>query len=148
MMLRVSSKSRYALRIMVYLARQGVNPAPSRKQDIADAEEISADYVEQILIRLRGGGLVTSHRGARGGFTLAREAHLVRVLDVVEAAEGSLTFIPEEELLSVHPTIAATSQMWSAIQLCMEKELSSITIAGLVAEADKLRHGAQLMYDI
>lgn len=147
-MLRVSSKSRYAVRIMVYLAQQGVNPAPSRKQDIADAEEISADYVEQILIRLRGGGLVTSHRGARGGFTLAREAHMIRVLDVMEAAEGTLEFFPDEEAKSVHPTIAATSKMWNGIQEAVEQELAGITIAGLAAEADQLRHGVQLMYDI
>jgi len=147
-MLRVSSKSRYAVRIMVYLAQQGINAAPSRKQDIAETEEISTDYVEQILIRLRGGGLVTSHRGARGGFTLAREPHLIRVLDVLEAAEGNLAFVPEEEATSSHPTIAATSQMWSSAQALLEKRLADVTIAGLAAETDKLRQGAQLMYDI
>ena len=147
-MLRVSSKSRYALRIMVYLAQQGVSAGPARKQDIAEAEEISADYVEQILIRLRGGGLVTSHRGARGGFTLAREPHLIRVLDVMEAAEGSLAFVPEDEQTSPHATIAATSQMWNTAQALLEKQFAEVTIAALAAEAEKLRHGSQLMYDI
>lgn len=147
-MLRVSSKSRYAVRIMVHLAQQGLHASPARKQDIAASEEISADYVEQILIRLRGGGLVTSHRGARGGFTLAREPHLIRVLDVIEAAEGNLAFVPEEEALSGHATIAATSQMWHAAQALLEGNLADVTIAGLAAEADKLRQGAQLLYDI
>ena len=147
-MLRVSSKSRYALRIIVYLAQHGVNASPARKQDIAEAEEISADYVEQILIRLRGGGLVMSHRGARGGFTLAREPHTIRVLDVLEAAEGQLAFVPEDEQVSGHPTIAATSRMWGAAQALLEQQFADITIAALAAEADSLRHGAQLMYDI
>ena len=147
-MLRVSSKSRYALRIMVYLAQQGLHAGPARKQDIAAVEEISADYVEQILIRLRGGGLVTSHRGARGGFTIARDAHHIRVLDVIEAAEGNLTFVPEDEQASSHPTIAVTSLMWRAAQELLEKKFSEITVAALAAEAADLRHGAQLMYDI
>ena len=147
-MLRISSKSRYALRIMVYLAQQGLHAGPARKQDIAEAEEISPDYVEQILIRLRAGGLVTSHRGARGGFTLGREPHVIRVLDVIEAAEGSLAFVPDDEQLSRHPTIAVTSQMWLAAQGVLEEKLAKVTISSLVAEVDALRPGSQLMYDI
>lgn len=148
LMLRVSSKSRYALRIMVYLAQQGAHAGPARKQDIAEAEEISADYVEQILIRLRGGGLVMSHRGARGGFTLVGEPHLIRVLDVMEAAEGSLAFVPEDEQANSHATITATSRMWLEAQALLETHFADVTIAALAAEADKLRQGAQFMYDI
>ena len=57
---------------MICLARFGVK-APARKQDIARAEDISADYVEQILMKLKAAGLVRSHRGTRGGFSLARD---------------------------------------------------------------------------
>jgi len=147
-MLRISSKSRYALRIMVYLASQGASSLPARKQDIADAEEISADYVEQILIRLRGGGLVTSHRGARGGFTLAREAYGIRVLDVLEAAEGPLAFVPDEELTSVHPSIAVSTQLWSHLQDTFATELGKVSIADLAAEVTRRQQGGPLMYDI
>jgi Rrf2 family transcriptional regulator, cysteine metabolism repressor len=147
-MLQVSSKSRYAVRIMVYLAQHATGGGPARKQDIADAEEISADYVEQILIRLRGGGLVTSHRGARGGFTLAGEAHQIRVLDILEAAEGPLHFVPEEELTSQHPTIVASCRMWCAARDTLVRQLAGVTVADLVAEVEKLKQGTQLMYDI
>ncbi len=147
-MLRISSKSRYAIRIMVYLASQAPSLVPARKQDIADSEQISADYVEQILIRLRGGGLVVSHRGARGGFTLAREAHLIRVLDVLEAAEGPLGFVPDDEAGSVHPTIAVSSRLWSGLQKTLESELAKVSIADMAADVAKLQQGAQLMYDI
>jgi len=147
-MLRVSSKSRYAVRIMVYLAQQASVSVLVRKQDIADAEEISADYVEQILIRLRGAGLVASHRGARGGFSLAREAHQIRVLDVLEAAEGSLAFVPEDDATSTHPTIAVSSRLWRGAQETLERQFASVTLADMAAEVEQMRHGAQLMYDI
>ena len=71
-MLRLSTKGRYATRIMVYLAL--CNPdEPARKQEIAEAEGIPADYVEQILTKLRTAGLVKSRRGAGGGFQLRRD---------------------------------------------------------------------------
>ncbi|MFU8780316.1 MAG: RrF2 family transcriptional regulator [Kiritimatiellia bacterium] len=147
-MLQVSSKSRYAVRIMVYLAQHAAGAVPARKQDIADGEEISADYVEQILIRLRGGGLVTSHRGARGGFTLAKEAHQIRVLDVLVAAEGPLHFVPEDDLTSQHPTVVASCSMWCAARDTLAEQLAGVTIADLAEASDRVRQGTQLMYDI
>lgn len=133
---------------MVYLARQAGEDGPARKQDIADAEEISADYVEQILIRLRAGGLVLSHRGARGGFSLAREAHMISVLDVLEAAEGPLSLVPEEDLTSGHPTVAVSCRLWRATQESLQKQFRAVTIAVLAEEVSQMRHGEQIMYDI
>jgi len=91
-MMKLSTKGRYATRIMVYLAMQN-SDSPCRKQDIAEAESISADYVEQILIRLKAAGLVTSHRGAHGGFSLTRPPSEVTVEAVLQATEGPLLLV-------------------------------------------------------
>jgi Rrf2 family cysteine metabolism transcriptional repressor len=145
--LRISTKTRYAVRIMIYLGRYA-NSDPARKQDIAESEVISADYVEQILIRLRGAELVKSHRGARGGFTIARDAHHIRLLDVIEAVDGPLGFIPEEDIQSDHPTIVATSKLWTDVQSMVSNALAERTIADLAEEVGNIELGSQLMYDI
>lgn len=146
-MLRISTKTRYAVRIMIYLGRYA-NTEPARKQDIAESEQISADYVEQILIRLRGAELVNSHRGARGGFTIARDAHRIRVLDVIEAVDGPLGFIPEEDSQSDHATISATSALWGEVQEIVSGRLAKETIADLAEKVGNIELGSQLMYDI
>ncbi len=146
-MLRISTKSRYAVRIMVYLALQN-GSHPSRKQDIAEAEEISPDYVEQILIRLRGGGLVMSHRGARGGFTLARDAHQITVLEVLEAAEGPLELVPGEEVPSRLESICITRKLWGEAGDLLRGLFGGVTVADVADEVTQLQRGEQIMYDI
>jgi len=64
-MFKLSTKIRYATRIMVYLGKNE-GQGKIRKQEIADAEGISHDYTEQILMKLKSGGLVHSYRGAKG----------------------------------------------------------------------------------
>ncbi len=146
-MLRISTKSRYAVRIVAYLAMQD-GDRPSRKQDIADAEKISSDYVEQILIRLRGGGLVHSHRGARGGFTLARAAHEMCVLDVLEAAEGPLALVRQEDEPIDVQSIRVTRTLWDQAGEKLRKLFGDIRMSELADEIKHAQQGEQLMYDI
>ena len=91
--MKLSTKGRYATRIMLYLAiYSGQNPV--RKHEIAAQEKISPDYVEQILMMLRGAGLVKSHRGAKGGFSLSRAAEAITMADILAATEGPLQIAP------------------------------------------------------
>ena len=72
--MRVTTWTEYSLIISLHLARRGrsaVEPVAAR--ELADAERLPADYVEQILLRLRRAGLVESVRGAKGGYFLARD---------------------------------------------------------------------------
>ncbi len=83
----ISTRGRYATRMLVYLARQA-GAGPIRKQRIALDEGLSPDYVEQIMIRLRAAGIVHSHRGREGGFSLAQDPDTLTVAAVLNATEG------------------------------------------------------------
>lgn len=78
----------YAFRALTYLAK---NPkAIVSAGEIASSEDVPIEFLQKILQRFTRSGLVKSHRGAQGGFSLAREPHEVTVLEVVETMQGKL----------------------------------------------------------
>jgi Rrf2 family protein len=91
-MLRLSTKTRYALRAMLELAlREGEGPVQLR--EVAKAQRISQKYLEQLALPLRHAGLVHTERGPSGGYELARPAAAITALEVVEAVEGPLRLL-------------------------------------------------------
>ena len=87
--MKLSTRGRYGVRAMLELAMQAGNgPVPLR--DLASKQEISAKYLEQLLIPLKGAGLVKSVRGARGGYMLATSPEKVNLYDIVRSLEGPL----------------------------------------------------------
>ncbi|MBN2405264.1 MAG: Rrf2 family transcriptional regulator [Coriobacteriia bacterium] len=88
--MRLSAKSEYGLLALIDLAA-AVDRAPMSTRDIATRRDIPLAFLEQLLATLRREGLVTAVRGAHGGFVLARDAHDISALDVVEALEGPLS---------------------------------------------------------
>lgn len=84
--MRITTWGEYGLIVSVGLARRaGEGPVAAR--ELADQERLPADYVEQILLRLRRAGLVDSVRGAKGGYHLARAPQAITVKDVMDASE-------------------------------------------------------------
>ena len=92
-MMNISTRGRYATRIMVLLASQPELSALS-KHEIAQAEMITAAYVQQLMMALRLAGLVRSHRGREGGFSLSRAPEDITVADVLAAVEGDIMPAP------------------------------------------------------
>jgi Rrf2 family iron-sulfur cluster assembly transcriptional regulator len=92
--LKLSTKGRYAVMAMVDLAMHSDNK-PISLADIADRQEISLSYLEQLFAKLRRGGLVRSVRGPGGGYLLAREDTETRISDIILARswETRSTFI-------------------------------------------------------
>lgn len=87
--MKLSTRGRYGVRAMLELAlNSGNGPVPLR--DLASRQEISAKYLEQLLIPLKGAGLVKSVRGARGGYMLAMEPARISLYDIVRSLEGPL----------------------------------------------------------
>ena len=87
--MKLSTRGRYGVRAMLELAlNSGKGPVPLR--DLASRQEISAKYLEQLLIPLKGAGLVKSVRGARGGYMLARDPEHISLYDIVRSLEGPL----------------------------------------------------------
>ncbi len=96
--MRVSAKVDYALRAMLELA--AAPPGPLKSERISSAQEIPQKFLENILLDLRHASLVTSQRGAEGGYALARPAREISLADVIRAVEGPIATVrgvrPEE----------------------------------------------------
>jgi Rrf2 family protein len=87
--MKVSAKEQYGLRAMAELARQyGSGPVPL--SEVAQAQELSQDYLEQVIPALRAAGLVNSTRGAKGGYQLARAPDQITVGEVLRALDGDI----------------------------------------------------------
>jgi Rrf2 family protein len=138
--MRVTTWTEYSLIISLHLARRtGPQTDPVSARDLADFERLPADYVEQILLRLRRAGLVESVRGARGGYYLARDPASISVRDVMTASEHK-TF---EVNCSSHPVDAdrcapaaqcSIRPVWVALQQRVDELLASISLADLLKQ--------------
>src|SRR5215212_1147238 len=84
----VTSKSRYAVVALAELSRTGSEPVPIAQ--VAERRGIPVQFLEQLFSTLRRAGILTSHRGAKGGYTLAKPAEQITVLEVVQALDGVL----------------------------------------------------------
>jgi cysteine desulfurase len=138
--MRVTTWTEYSLIISLYLAkRSGEANGPVPARELADQERLPADYVEQILLRLRRAGLVESARGARGGYRLARDPSRISVLDVMSAAERQ-TFEVNCDSHPIDPercapqSVCAIRPVWRALQRRMDDLLSSVTLADLLRD--------------
>lgn len=129
-MLRLSTKSRYATRMLVYLAING-RERPANTAEIAQAEGISKDYVEQILSRLRTAGIVTSHRGIKGGFSISGDPKDISVKQIVELTEGAISVAPCLKSDCSRATQCATQVAWNTLNDSIEEALSKFSIEDL-----------------
>lgn len=87
--MRITSSIEYATRLMVSLARCNAQ-APLPAEKLAESENVPPDYVNQILLRLKRAGLVSSRRGSGGGYNLARPPAEITMGQVVRAVDGTI----------------------------------------------------------
>lgn len=136
--MRITTWAEYGLIVAVHLARHGgERPVPAR--EIAEREGLPPDYVEQILLKLRRAGLVTSVRGAKGGYYLATAPEEVSVRDVLEAAENRTFEVNCESYpISAHRCNGdgdcSIRPVWQALQHRVDDFLQSVSLADLLAE--------------
>ena len=147
-MIRLSTKGRYAVRILVRIALADDATKPSRKQDIARAEGISAHYVEQILMKLKTAGLVRSFRGTKGGFTLEKSPDKITVAKVLNVTEGSLSLAPCFTEGCSRIPICTTRAMWKKAGDALNSIFSETTVADLANEARSHAGGKTLTFEI
>lgn len=133
-MMEISTRGRYGARIMVRLALLG-EEVPVRIKDVAEAEDISAAYVEQIILLLRRAGLVRSYKGVHGGVSIGRDPSTVTIADVLEATEGPLRLAPCITGSCARKSFCAVSPVWHRAQRELERIFSQATIAQLARQA-------------
>src|SRR5688572_8757585 len=91
-MLRLSKKADYALMAMKHLARKSDSASASTSaREIAEQYDIPIELMAKVLQRLARNGLLTSHQGTRGGYTLSRTTASISVADIIQAIDGPLT---------------------------------------------------------
>lgn len=131
--MRLSTRGRYGARFMLDLAIHG-GQGPVLLKDLAERQGLSVKYLEQLVGPLRKAGLVKSKRGVRGGFQLARAPEEIRMLEVVEAVEGSLILVE----CVAHPKgcpradDCATKEVWSKAARAIREVLAGITLADMI----------------
>jgi Rrf2 family protein len=139
-LVRLTAKSEYGLLAAIDLAsRYGEGPMSAR--EIAERRAIPPRFLEQLFVTLRRAGLVTAVRGARGGFTLARDPGDVSVLDVVEALEGPLeTSMCESEkgALCARSGACAAAPVWSKATDALRDVFASTTLAELAGNQERM----------
>jgi Rrf2 family cysteine metabolism transcriptional repressor len=147
-----STKAEYGVRLMVELGRRAGDELadvaePVALSTVAEAEMLPLSYLEQLVAKLREAGLVTSTRGAHGGYRLARPAEEIDMLEVVQALEGPIApmecFHIEREgrVLCSHEAddgrACATKLLWTRVQGSVTKALNGTTLADLVEFAEQ-----------
>lgn len=141
--MRITTWAEYGLICSVHLAhRYGMGPANGR--EIAGAERLPADYVEQILLRLRRAGIVKSVRGAHGGYELARAPEVISVREIVSAAEHGTFDLhcvshPIDEARCAESQSCSIRPVWLLLQSKIDEVLEGVKLADLLPDEREVR---------
>ena len=136
--MKITAKSRYALRILLEVALHG-DGGPRTIKEIAAAQTLSEKFISRIVVLLRRAGLLLTERGVKGGLRLARHAEKITLLDVVEATDGPLAIVhclarPGACRRQGH---CAAENAWAGVNEALADALRRTTLADVVA--DQLR---------
>ncbi len=135
--LAFSTKGEYGVRLMVQLGRH-FGTGPASLAEIAAEEDLPRAYLEQLVTSLRDAGLVTSTRGARGGYELSRAPHEIGMGEVLRALEGPIAPMicasddPEHATTCDRSSRCTVNTLWVRLRDAISGALDSMTLADLV----------------
>jgi Rrf2 family protein len=127
---RISAKADYAVRAGIELASAQPGP-PMKAEAIATAQGIPVKFLLNILSELKHAKLVQSHRGAEGGYSLARPAEEITLADVIRAVEGPLANVHESrpEDVTYKGSAEQLTEIWIAVRASLRAVLERVTLA-------------------
>lgn len=139
-MVKITTKGRYGLTIMIELAKQ-YGEGPKSLKSIAKDNDLSEHYLEQLAAPLRNAGLVRSVRGAYGGYKLAKAPGEITAGDVIRVLEGPITLVEgiEEEK-------PAQQALWIRIRDAIRDVLDNTTLQDLANTEDNDTEEAYMFY--
>ncbi|SHF66613.1 cysteine metabolism transcriptional regulator CymR [Ornithinibacillus halophilus] len=138
--MKISTKGRYGLTIMIELARNyGEGPTPLKV--IARDNNLSEHYLEQLASPLRNAGLIKSVRGAYGGYVLPREPKEIKAGDIIRVLEGPIT--PVEGIEDEEP---AKQALWLRIRDAVKDVLDTTTLEDLIQHDQDDSNDAYMFY--
>jgi Rrf2 family transcriptional regulator, cysteine metabolism repressor len=138
--LKISTKGRYGLTIMMELANR-FGEGPTSLKSIAEKHQLSEHYLEQLVAPLRNAGLVKSIRGAYGGYILSKSPELVTAGEVIRVLEGPISpvdFTEEDD--------PAKRDLWIRIRDSIADVLDSTTLANLISYEDQGNNDNYMFY--
>ena len=156
--MKLSTKGRYAVMAMVDLATQSAQQKPIALADIAERQEISLSYLEQLFGKLRKGGMVRSVRGPGGGYLLARSAADTRISDIVKSVDEQIKATRcksgSSDGCHSNKSLCLTHDLWEELGNQIHKYLSSVSLEDIVDKKipgsgaqffDPVNNGSQFM---
>ena len=141
--MRITTWAEYGVICALHLARR-TTEGPVTGRDIAAREKLPADYVEQILLRMRRASIVSSTRGAKGGYTLARDSSAITVREIIAAAE-LVTFdlhceshpVDAERCSASHQ--CSVRPVWMLLQRRIDEVLDGVRLSDLLETESQVR---------
>ncbi len=135
----MSTRGDYACRALLSLALHGATSTPTSVRDIAERTGLPQPYLEQILLALKGAGLVRSKRGVGGGYVLARQPADITLAQVVAAVDGPIVAgdfgEPHENGACDHEGQCVLLAVWADVGATIREHLQSFTLAEMVERA-------------
>jgi len=136
---KVSTRGDYACRALLSLALHADTQGPTSVRDIAERTGLPQPYLEQILLALKGAGLVRSKRGVGGGYVIARAPGEITLGQIVSAVDGPIVAgdfgRPHENGACEHEGQCVLLAVWSDVGEHMREHLDSFTLADMVGRA-------------
>ncbi len=136
---KVSTRGDYASRALLSLALHAETEGPTSVRDIAERTALPQPYLEQILLALKGAGLVRSKRGVGGGYVLARPPSEIRLSEIISAVDGPIVAgdfgEPHQNGACDHEGQCVLLAVWSQMGEQMRTLLDGISLADIAAIA-------------
>jgi Rrf2 family transcriptional regulator, iron-sulfur cluster assembly transcription factor len=133
--MKITTKGRYGVRAVLYLASTYYNRPVSIKT-IAEEEDVSPEFLEQIFFKLKKKGIISSMRGPGGGFVLNRDVSEITILDILRALGESTTLVPcveKKENCKRSPKCIAHG-LWKELSSVIEEHLGALSLKKILDE--------------
>ena len=137
--MKLSTKGRYGLRAIIDLAMNGQD-GPVPISSIASRQSLSESYLEQLMAKLKKAGLVTSIRGAQGGYFLAKSSDEISVGDILRALEGDINPVDcvaltkDGKLKCKNSSLCVSKYVWKRINDSITETVDAIKLSTLLEE--------------
>jgi len=144
---KLTTKGRYGLRAVIDLAMYAKNE-PVSLSDVAERQNISISYLEQLVAKLKKAGIVQSTRGAQGGYALAKAPEEISVGEILRALEGSLSPVDcsavdgEGETECSASNFCVTKYVWKRINDSINDTVNNMFLSELLEESNNVKSDA------
>ncbi len=148
--MKISTKGRYGLRALLDLAINSIGDHVSLK-NIAERQDISESYLEQVFSTLRKAGLVNSIKGAQGGYVLSKSPSEITIGEILRALEGELSVADSKLKAGDEENIflrCINEKVWKVMDSTINSVIDGVTLDNLISEYIRLNDTGNYMYYI